>query len=58
VRPAAQNEIKGPPIIRALKYVPRLGSRASDVIDMFNRKLYEHHDYNRQHLEDMGKIRN
>jgi xylulose-5-phosphate/fructose-6-phosphate phosphoketolase len=30
----------------------------SDVIDMFNRKLYEHHDYIRQHLEDMPEIRN
>jgi xylulose-5-phosphate/fructose-6-phosphate phosphoketolase len=25
---------------------------------MFNRKLYEHHDYIRQHLEDMPEIRN
>ncbi len=24
---------------------------------MFNRKLYEHHDYIRQHLEDMPEIR-
>jgi xylulose-5-phosphate/fructose-6-phosphate phosphoketolase len=44
--------------IDALKNVPRLRSVASDVIDRFNRKLYEHHDYIRQHLEDMPEIRN
>lgn len=44
--------------IDALKHVPRLRSQASDVIDMFNRKLYEHHEYIRQHLEDMPEIRN
>ena len=44
--------------IDALKYVARLRSEVSDVIDMFNRKLYEHHDYIRQHLEDMPEIRN
>ena len=43
--------------IDALKYVSRLRSQASDVIDMFNRKLYEHHGYIRQHLEDMPEIR-
>jgi len=42
----------------ALKYVPRLRSQVSDVIDMFNRKLYEHHIYIREHLEDMPEIRN
>ena len=44
--------------IDALKHVPRLRSQASDVIDMFNRKLYEHHAYIRQHFEDMPEIRN
>jgi xylulose-5-phosphate/fructose-6-phosphate phosphoketolase len=44
--------------IDALKHVPRLRSQASDVIDAFNRKLYEHHDYIREHLEDMPEIRN
>ena len=39
-------------------YVSRLGSLASDAIDMFNRKLYEHHAYIRQHFEDMPEIRN
>ena len=44
--------------MEALKYVPRLRSKVSDVIDMFNRKLYEHHVYIREHLEDMPEIRN
>jgi xylulose-5-phosphate/fructose-6-phosphate phosphoketolase len=44
--------------IDALKYVSRLRSQVSDVVDMFGRKLYEHHDYIRQHLEDMPEIRN
>jgi xylulose-5-phosphate/fructose-6-phosphate phosphoketolase len=43
--------------IDALKYVSRMRSQVSDVVDMFNRKLYEHHDYIRQHLEDMPEIR-
>jgi xylulose-5-phosphate/fructose-6-phosphate phosphoketolase len=38
--------------------VPRLRSQASDAIDMFNRKLYEHHAYIREHFEDMPEIRN
>ncbi|MGA7441258.1 MAG: phosphoketolase family protein [Candidatus Sulfotelmatobacter sp.] len=44
--------------IDALKYVSRLRSEVSDVVDTFKRKLYEHHDYIRQHLEDMPEIRN
>jgi xylulose-5-phosphate/fructose-6-phosphate phosphoketolase len=44
--------------IDALKHVPRLRSQASDAIDMFNRKLYEHHAYIRQHFEDMPEILN
>jgi xylulose-5-phosphate/fructose-6-phosphate phosphoketolase len=42
----------------ALKYVPRLRSKVSDVIDMFNRKLYEHHVYIREHFEDMPEVKN
>jgi xylulose-5-phosphate/fructose-6-phosphate phosphoketolase len=41
-----------------LKHIPRLRSQASDVIDLFNRKLNEHHDYIRRYLEDMPEIRN
>ena len=44
--------------IDALKHVPRLRSQASDAIDMFNRKLYEHNVYIREHFQDMPEIRN
>jgi xylulose-5-phosphate/fructose-6-phosphate phosphoketolase len=44
--------------IDALKYVTRLRSEVSEVIDAFNLKLYEHHTYIREHLEDMPEIRN
>jgi xylulose-5-phosphate/fructose-6-phosphate phosphoketolase len=44
--------------IDALKHVPRLRSQASDAIDMFNRKLFEHHEYIRQYFQDMPEIRN
>ncbi len=44
--------------IDALKHAPRLGSQASDAIALFNRKLYEHHAYIRQHFQDMPEIRN
>lgn len=40
----------------ALKYVPRLRSEASDVIDMFDRKLYEHYTYIRENFEDLPEI--
>ncbi len=42
----------------ALKYVPRLRSETSDVIDMFDRKLYEHRSYIRQNFEDLPEIAN
>jgi xylulose-5-phosphate/fructose-6-phosphate phosphoketolase len=40
----------------ALKYVPRLRSQTSDVIDMFDLKLYEHRSYIRQNFEDLAEI--
>jgi xylulose-5-phosphate/fructose-6-phosphate phosphoketolase len=44
--------------IRALQLVPRLRVESSDVIDLFERKLYDHKAYIREHLEDMPEIRN
>jgi xylulose-5-phosphate/fructose-6-phosphate phosphoketolase len=44
--------------IDALKHAPRLRSQASDAIDMFNRKLYEHNVYIREHFQDLPEIRN
>ena len=35
-----------------------LRSQASDAMDIFNRKLYEHHVYIREHFQDMPEIRN
>jgi len=42
----------------ALKHIPRLRLQAADAITLFNKKLNEHHDYIREHLEDMPEIRN
>ncbi|MGA3125278.1 MAG: hypothetical protein ABSD13_01065 [Candidatus Korobacteraceae bacterium] len=44
--------------IDVLKHVARVRSQASNVVDLFNRKLYEHHEYIQQHLEDMPESRN
>jgi xylulose-5-phosphate/fructose-6-phosphate phosphoketolase len=44
--------------MEALKYVPRLRSRTSDVIDRFNQKLYEHQVYTRQNFADLPEIAN
>ncbi|MDQ3012980.1 MAG: phosphoketolase, partial [Acidobacteriota bacterium] len=44
--------------IEALKHIPRLRSQAADLIDLFNRKLYEHQIYTRQHFEDLPEIKN
>jgi xylulose-5-phosphate/fructose-6-phosphate phosphoketolase len=44
--------------IDALTHVPRLRSQTEGVIEMFNRKLYEHKDYIREHLEDLPEIAN
>ncbi len=42
----------------ALKYVLRLRSESGDAGDAFARKLNEHRDYIREHLEDMPEIKN
>ena len=42
----------------ALKHIPRLRVQATDAIQLFGKKLHEHHDYIREHLEDMPEIRN
>jgi xylulose-5-phosphate/fructose-6-phosphate phosphoketolase len=44
--------------IDALAHIPRLRADASAAVDLFNSKLYEHHGYIREHLEDMPEIRN
>jgi xylulose-5-phosphate/fructose-6-phosphate phosphoketolase len=44
--------------IDALNAVPRLRAEAADAIALFRAKLYEHHAYIREHLEDMPEIRN
>jgi xylulose-5-phosphate/fructose-6-phosphate phosphoketolase len=44
--------------IDALRNIPRLQAQAASIIDMFNAKLYEHHSYIREYLEDMPEIRN
>ncbi len=42
----------------ALKHIPRLRMQAASAIQLFGKKLKEHHDYIREHLEDMPEIRN
>jgi xylulose-5-phosphate/fructose-6-phosphate phosphoketolase len=42
----------------ALAHVPRLRAQAAAAIDLFQRTLYAHHGYIREHLEDMPEIRN
>jgi len=40
----------------ALKYVPRLRSKSTDVTEMLRRKLFDHNAYIREHFEDMPEI--
>jgi xylulose-5-phosphate/fructose-6-phosphate phosphoketolase len=42
----------------ALKHIPRLRLQAEGAINFFNQELQRHHDYIREHLEDMPEIRN
>jgi xylulose-5-phosphate/fructose-6-phosphate phosphoketolase len=42
----------------ALKHIPRLRAQAENAINFFNQELHRHHDYIREHLEDMPEIRN
>jgi len=41
----------------ALSHVPRLRLEAAAAIELFQNKLYEHHSYIREHLEDMPEVR-
>jgi xylulose-5-phosphate/fructose-6-phosphate phosphoketolase len=43
-------------VMDALKYVPKIRSKAGDVVDLMNRKLFEHHTYIREHFEDMPEV--
>ena len=42
----------------ALKHIPRLRLQAENAINFFNQQLQRHHDYIREHLEDIPEIRN
>jgi xylulose-5-phosphate/fructose-6-phosphate phosphoketolase len=42
----------------ALMHIPRLRLQAENAISFFNQELQRHHDYIREHLEDMPEIRN
>ncbi|MGD0939725.1 MAG: hypothetical protein ABR905_08425 [Terracidiphilus sp.] len=42
----------------ALKHIPWLRVQSANAIEIFGRKLNEHHNYIRQFLEDMPAIRN
>jgi xylulose-5-phosphate/fructose-6-phosphate phosphoketolase len=44
--------------IDALRNIPRFQVDGASVIDAFEAKLFEHHRYIREHLEDMPNIRN
>jgi xylulose-5-phosphate/fructose-6-phosphate phosphoketolase len=43
-------------VMDALKYVPRIRSKRTDVVDLMNRKLFEHHAYIREHFEDLPEV--
>jgi xylulose-5-phosphate/fructose-6-phosphate phosphoketolase len=43
--------------LEAIKRVPELEEKAASVVEMLNAKLAEHHDYVREHGEDMPEVR-
>ena len=43
-------------VVDALKYVPRVRSKAGDLVDLMHRKLFEHQTYIREHFEDLPEI--
>ncbi len=43
-------------VMDALNYVPRIRSKRTDMVDLMNRKLFEHHAYIREHFEDMPEV--
>jgi xylulose-5-phosphate/fructose-6-phosphate phosphoketolase len=52
-----RNQISRYHLVRdTLKYVPRLRSEKSDLADLMNRKLFEHHAYIHEHFEDPPEI--
>src|ERR1700730_12987063 len=52
-----RNKISRYPLVMdALKYVPRIRSRRSDIADLMGRKLYDHNAYIREHFEDMREV--
>jgi xylulose-5-phosphate/fructose-6-phosphate phosphoketolase len=44
--------------IDALRNISRFDVNGASMIDAFEAKLYEHHAYIREHLEDLPEIRN
>jgi len=42
----------------ALKHIPRLRLQAEKAVNFFNQELQRHHNYIREHLEDLPEIRN
>ena len=54
-----QNEIDRYHLVMdALKYLPQLGNRGSNVYQMCKDKLVEHKAYIKEHGQDMEEIRN
>jgi xylulose-5-phosphate/fructose-6-phosphate phosphoketolase len=43
-------------VLDALKYVPEIRAKHTDIVDLMNMKLFEHHTYIREHFEDMPEV--